>query len=157
MKLWIVKTLKVWHHMIFTPSPCHKLSHFLRPPSPLERDIFKFHIQIFIFHISNISYFHMNFHIQIQIQSSNCWRRGIWPSYLDLHMNSIWPPTSKHPNHSNFRTGATCLPLHLEQFEHSALRMFGLTRPHYFYDYVKPPTRSNIHIYTYICVYVLHM
>ena len=25
--------------MIFTPSPCHKLSHFLRPPPPLERDI----------------------------------------------------------------------------------------------------------------------
>ena len=39
MKLWIVKTLKVWCHMIFTPSPCHKLSHFLRPPPPLEHDI----------------------------------------------------------------------------------------------------------------------
>ena len=25
---------KVWRHMIFTPSPCHKLSHFLRPPPP---------------------------------------------------------------------------------------------------------------------------
>ena len=30
------KKLKVWCHMIFTlpPSPCHKLSHFLRPPPP---------------------------------------------------------------------------------------------------------------------------
>ena len=38
MKLWIVKKWKVWRHMIFT-LPCHKLSHFLRPLPPLERDI----------------------------------------------------------------------------------------------------------------------
>ena len=30
------KKWKVWRHIIFTPppSPCHKLSHFLRPPPP---------------------------------------------------------------------------------------------------------------------------
>ena len=34
--MWIVKKWKVWHHMNFTPppSPCHKLSHFLRPLPP---------------------------------------------------------------------------------------------------------------------------
>ena len=33
-KLWIVKKLIVWRHMISPPPPCHKLSHFLRPPPP---------------------------------------------------------------------------------------------------------------------------
>ena len=32
--MWIVKKWKVWRHMIFPPPPCHKLSHFLRPPPP---------------------------------------------------------------------------------------------------------------------------
>ena len=35
-RMYDKKNLQVWRHMLFNPSPCHKLSHLLGPPPPLS-------------------------------------------------------------------------------------------------------------------------